>query len=149
MFVGIVVEGAVQGAVLAAVGLGLSRFTRDVVGRALLAFVLVVAAVLYIVFAAVAGESVGWLTAEAAGVALYGTAAVLGVRGSYWWLVAGWALHPVWDIALHYVGPGAAFAPTSYTVACLGFDLVVAAAIALAYRFGLVGRTAPAAELVR
>jgi hypothetical protein len=65
---------------------------------------------------------------------------VLGVRGSHWWLVAGWALHPIWDIALHYIGPGAAFAPAPYALACLGFDLVVAAAIGLTYGLHLVGR---------
>jgi hypothetical protein len=53
---------------------------------------------------------------------------------------SGWALHPVWDIALHYFGPGASFAPVAYTVSCLTFDLAVAAYIAVAYRTGLVGK---------
>ena len=62
-----------------------------------------------------------------------------GVRGSTWWLVAGWALYPVWKVALHFFGPGHAFAPETYTITCLSFDLVVAAYVAVAYRFGLVG----------
>jgi hypothetical protein len=51
----------------------------------------------------------------------------LGLRGSPMWLAAGWALHPVWDIALHYFGPGRAVAPETYAIACLSYDLLVAA----------------------
>ena len=63
----------------------------------------------------------------------------LGLRRSPLWLAAGWALHPVWDIALHFFGPGRAFAPETYTIACLSYDLVVAGYIVAAYRFGWVG----------
>jgi hypothetical protein len=42
-------------------------------------------------------------------------------------------LHPVWDILLHYVGPGHTFAPETYTIPCITFDLGVAAYIAVAY----------------
>ena len=45
---------------------------------------------------------------------------------------------------LHYVGPGRAFAPETYTVTCLSYDLVVAAYIAAAYRFGWVDGRGPA-----
>ena len=40
---------------------------------------------------------------------------------------------------MHFFGPGHAFAPETYTITCLSFDLVVAAYVAVAYRFGLVG----------
>jgi hypothetical protein len=40
---------------------------------------------------------------------------------------------------LHFFGPGHAFAPETYTITCLSFDLVVAAYVAVVYRFGLVG----------
>ena len=63
-------------------------------------------------------------------VAVFGTLAVLGIRGSRWWLVAGWALHPLWDVVLHYFLPGRAFAPLGYVFACLSFDLLVAAYVA-------------------
>ena len=69
---------------------------------------------------------------------------LLGVRRSPLWLAAGWALHPLWDIALHYVGPGHAFAPETYTIACLSYDLLVAAYIVVAYRFDLVSPRRPA-----
>lgn len=149
MFADTVFNGAVQGAMLAAVAFLLSWLIRDVVGRALLAFVLTGAAVMYIVFAAQAGESTSWLAGEILGVLIYGTMAVLGLRGSPWWLAAGWALHPVWDIALHYAGPGRTFAPTGYTVSCLGFDLLVAAYVAVAYGTGLVGTRRSVLERAR
>jgi hypothetical protein len=140
MSLGMVVEGAVQGLVLVAVALLLSGRTRDVIGRALLAAILIGAAAMYVVFAAVAGESAGWLVVEALGVAVFGAMALLSVRGSSWWLVAGWALHPIWDVVLHVAGPGREFAPDWYAVTCLGFDLIVAAGIAVAYGTGFVGR---------
>jgi len=128
--------GLVDGAVLALVLLGLtwalSRVLAEVWIRVLLAVVLVVAAVVYVFFAADAGGA--WIAGELAGVVAYGGLAALGVRGSRWWLVAGWAAHPVWDIALHYVGPGHAFAPDTYTIPCLSFDLLVAVYIAWAGR---------------
>lgn len=70
--------------------------------------------------------------------AIFGGIGLRGLRGSPLWIAAGWALHPVWDVALHYAGPGRAFAPDSYTVTCLSFDLLVAAYVAVAYRRGPV-----------
>jgi hypothetical protein len=139
MSLGKVLEGAVQGGMLVAVAFLLSRFTRDVVGRALLAVVLAAAAAIYVGFAAGTGQPTAWLVTEILGVALFGAMAVLGLRGSAWWLAAGWALHPVWDLALHYAGPGRSFAPDWYTVSCLGFDLIVAAYIAAVYGSRLGG----------
>lgn len=148
MFGQMLVDGAVGATVLVVVAFLLSRFTRDVVGRGLLAAVLVGAAAMYILFAVRAGEPAFWVVGEIVGVAIYGTMGALGVRGSYWWLVAGWALHPIWDMGLHYAGPGGSFTPMAYAVSCLSWDLLVAAYVAVAYGFGLVGarrRMAPAA----
>ena len=67
---------------------------------------------------------------------------LVGLFGSVWWIVAGWALHPLWDVGVHFLGPGRSFAPETYTIACLSFDLLVAAYIAIAYAVGqLRGRT--------
>ena len=96
---------------------------EDIVG-------LVLAALAYVHFSMDANDRPLWMAVELAGVAVYGTVAARGLRGSLWWIVAGWVLHPVWDIALHYTGPGRAFAPEWYTVLCLGWDLVVAGVIA-------------------
>jgi hypothetical protein len=43
---------------------------------------------------------------ELAQVIVFGTLALLGLRGSPYWIAAGWALHPFWDVVLHYIGPG-------------------------------------------
>jgi hypothetical protein len=37
-----------------------------------------------------------------------------------------WGFAPVWDFGLHYVGPGASFAPRPYVITFVSFDLVVA-----------------------
>jgi hypothetical protein len=87
---------------------------------------LVVAALIYVVFALWSNALSLWLLIELAGVALYGTAGLLGMRGSIWWLAAGWALHPVWDVVLHSLGAGSVFAPQWYVFACVSFDLLVA-----------------------
>ncbi|MFR9803330.1 DUF6010 family protein [Pseudonocardia sp. RS010] len=139
MVVELLVEGAFGGVFWSLVGLALSRFVRDVLGRVLLAGVLIAAAAFYVVFAAGADAGPAWLAVEVLGVLLFGGMAVLGIRRSPYWLAAGWALHPVWDIVLHNIGPGRAFAPEPYTIACLSWDLLTAALIAVAYGTGFVG----------
>jgi len=81
---------------------------------------------------------------ELVGVAIFGGMGLLGLRGSPWWLAAGWAAHPIWDIALHYFGPGGSFAPEAYAITCLSFDLLVAGYIAIVYRLGLLQDRSPA-----
>ena len=142
MIVGFLVNGAIQALMLVAVAFLLSRFTKDIVGRSLLAAFLFVAAGLYIVFAVRAGEDAYWVVGELVGVAVYGTMALRGLRGSAWWLAAGWALHPLWDVGLHYFGPGGSFAPVGYTITCVSFDMLVAAYVVVAY--GLLARREPA-----
>jgi hypothetical protein len=121
----VLLSGAIGGAVVVLVANLIPRYARHI-----LAIALVLAAMPYVHFAHNADAGALWLTVELAGVCLYGGMAAMGVRRSLWWLVAGWALHPVWDMALHYVGPGRAFAPEPYAVACLSWDLVVAGYIA-------------------
>lgn len=120
----LLVIGVVLGALFLLVAFGFRRHTRRwlVIG-------LIVVALAYVSFAR---ERPAWLLVELAGVGLYGAVSWAGLCGSPWWIVAAWALHPVWDIVLHYVGPGRAFAPVWYTVPCVSFDLVVA--VYVAYR---------------
>src|SRR5215212_4787663 len=137
------VNGAIQALWPIAIAFLLSRLTRDIVGRSLLAFLLFGAAFTYIVFAVQAGEGTFWVVGELVGVAIFGGMGVLGLRGSPWWLSAGWAAHPIWDVALHYSGPGGSFAPEAYAITCVSFDLLVAAYIAIAYGLGLLTRGGP------
>ncbi|HEU4560062.1 MAG TPA: DUF6010 family protein [Longimicrobium sp.] len=91
---------------------------------------LVVAAVAYIVFAARDGDPTGVLV-EVAGTVLFGGVAALGLaRRSARLLALGWALHPLWDVVLHTRGILAGYTPPGYVVACVGFDLLLAALIA-------------------
>ncbi|HEX8489084.1 MAG TPA: DUF6010 family protein [Propionibacteriaceae bacterium] len=133
------VNGAILAGLFVLVAWALSRWTGDVVGRTLLALGLIGAGLAYVYYAAAAGESVGWLAAELLGVAIYGSLALRGVRRSPMWLAAGWLLHPVWDLALHFWGPGHSFAPDFYPITCLSFDTLVAAYVVVRYRSQLVG----------
>jgi len=135
------VGGAVNGTILALIAVAVPRFTRHI-----LTAVLVVAGLFYVRFALEANAGGAWLAAELAGVGIFGWAALRGVRGSAWWLVAGWAIHPVWDITLHYAGPGRAFAPEWYTTSCLTYDLMVAGVAAIAILIGTHLTDTPAAK---
>ena len=140
----VLIEGAVGGAVLALIAFLLSRFVSDVAGRTLLATVLFAAAGAYFGFAFDPKVGPVWLLIELLQVVAYGAFGLYGWRGSPQWLALGYALHPLWDVGVHYLGPGSSFAPTAYAVFCLTFDWVAAAYIFIAYRwFGLANRPAP------
>lgn len=130
----VLIEGAIGGAVLSLLAFLLSRFTKDIVGRTLLATVLFAAAGAYFGFAFQEGVSRLWVLIELLQVIAFSTLGLIGWRGPAKWLALAWALHPLWDFGLHYLGPGNSFAPMSYAIACISFDWVVAAYILIAYR---------------
>jgi hypothetical protein len=91
---------------------------------------LLVAAALYVYFAVRGGSGLG-IAVELAGVAAFGSLAVLGlVRHAPGLLALAWALHPIWDVALHSSGQLAAYTPGGWVAACFGFDLLLAVLIA-------------------
>jgi len=128
--------GAIAGAVLSLTAFLLSRFMGDIAGRTLLVTGLFTAAGAYFGLAVLASPI--WLLIEFLQCIAFGVLGLVGWRGSAKWLVLGWALHPVWDFGVHYIGP-ANFAPWPYAIACLSLDWVVAAYILIRYR----GATAP------
>jgi hypothetical protein len=134
LFRAVLIEGAIGGAVLSLIAFLLSQFVKDIVGRTLLATVLFAAAGAYFGFAVTAPVSRVWLLIELLQCIAFGTMGLIGWRGSARWLALGWALHPVWDFGLHYMGPGRDVGPWAYAVACLSFDWVVAAYIFIRYR---------------
>jgi hypothetical protein len=134
MFRWVLLEGAIGGAVLVLIAFLLSKFVSDVAGRTLLATVLFAAAGAYLGFAVAAPVSRIWLLIELLQAIAFGTLGLYGWRGPAKWLALGWALHPLWDLPLHYYGPGRSFAPWTYAVACLSYDWVVAAYILIYYR---------------
>ena len=92
----------INGAVFAAVAVVvpaflLSRFTRDIFGRSVLVIFLLIAAGAYFGFATVGRDMVGsdqiWILIELAQAIVFGVLALLGLRGSPYWLAVGWALH--------------------------------------------------------
>jgi hypothetical protein len=133
--------GAIYALGLVIIAYLLSRFVGEIYGRALLAIMLVVAGGAYVGFA-VAGNAGGlWFLAELVQALILGALALLGLRGSPYWLAGGWAIHPIWDVLLHYLGAGHTFAPEAWTIACASFDLLVAAYIAITHRLGLTHRS--------
>jgi hypothetical protein len=134
MFRWVLIEGAIGGVVLVLIAFLLSKFVSDVAGRTLLATVLFAASGAYLGFAVAAPVSRIWLLIELLQAIAFGTLGLYGWRGPAKWLGLGWALHPLWDLPLHYYGPGRSFAPWTYAVACLSYDWVVAAYILIYYR---------------
>jgi len=106
-------------------GAGFAAFARA--RRGVLAGGLVVAALLYVAFAAWHGAAADWWAIECGGVLVFGALAGGGWRSSPYWLAAGWGAHPLWDAGLHLAGPGAGIVAGAYVFACIGFDLLVAA----------------------
>jgi hypothetical protein len=97
---------------------------------------LVIAALVYIGFAAVGisveAASSNWLLVEILGLFIYTFFAYAGIKIAPWFLAVGWIAHILWDVGLHF-GAGAAFVPAFYPPVCIGFDLVLG--VYIAYRF--------------
>ena len=91
--------------------------------------VLIVIAALYLLFA-VMGGSTHSLIAEAIAALVFMTLAGLGFRKSPWFVVAGLALHGVFDFFHHVViaNPGV---PVWWPGWCLAYDVVAAAYLAV------------------
>lgn len=89
---------------------------------------LAIASFVYVAAAAIAG-AIAALLVEGAGLALFAVLAFAGARRWPMLLAGGWALHVVWDVALHlamvqsYIGAW-------YPTVCISFDLVVAGCLA-------------------
>ena len=92
MLVGLLVEGAILTVPLIVIAFLLSRFTRNIAGRYLLALFLFAAAGVYFGLALLAAPSPIWVLAELMQVIVFGTMGSLGLRGSPWWFVTRWVL---------------------------------------------------------
>ena len=115
-----------------ALALALVRITspmRRERARRIYAVGLLIAAVIYVVFAAFGGADSSALALEAIGVLIYGGAAYIGLKRWPLALALGWATHVAWDVLLHVNGPGADYTPKPYPWICLTFDLAIAGAI--------------------
>jgi hypothetical protein len=113
MIVYFLVGGTINAIVIALIAFLLSRFVGDIYGRSWLVIFLFIAVGVYVGFVVGAGASVPWFYAEVVHAVVLGAMGLLGLRGSPYWIAAGWALHPIWDFVPHYLGPGHAFTPES------------------------------------
>ena len=116
----------VAGAGLALLYVTVARRRPHVGERLVLAWGLVVAAALYVVFA-IRTASLQWIGLELLGLAVF---SAIAAAGAWRWsslLVVGWVTHVAWDVLLH--GAATPFVPSWYPPLCVGFDLVVAGAI--------------------
>jgi hypothetical protein len=89
---------------------------------------LLVAALIYVVFAWTGAAPRVWKWIELWGVVGYGALAVAGWRAGPLWLVLGWALHASWDTLVH--GLHTPFVAGWYRWACLSFDVLAAVYLA-------------------
>jgi len=92
--------------------------------RRALGYGLIVAAAIYVVFAAVAGD-VRAVLVEIVGLGAFAAIAIIGIRRSANILALGWVAHVAWDVLFHSM-THSGYAPWWYPAACIGFDLVVA-----------------------
>ena len=124
--------------IFAAVGLvfalGLVAFSRwsGMAAARLAAYALIALCFLYVGFALRAEEPAAWVGFEMTGVAVFGSLAAMSIIGAPWWVVAGFALHPLYAIYFHYVGAGSEFAPAPFVVANVAFDVAMALFVAYA-----------------
>jgi len=102
------------------------------------AYALIAVAFLYVGFAFRSDNPNAWAAVEMTGVALFGSLALLSIYWSPWFVVAGFAAHPLWAIYFHYVGAGSDFTPAPIALATAGFD----GAMALGTAFFLWSRRA-------
>lgn len=94
---------------------------------------LMVAALIYVGFAAVGGATLSWFALESGGLVLFSLVALLGLRKSVWFLSIGWAAHVAWDVLLHKT-ESVGFVPEWYPLVCIGFDLFLAVYIGVRAR---------------
>ncbi len=88
----VLIEGAIGGALLVLIAWLLSRFTKDMYGRTLLATVLFAAAGAYLGFAFAAPIPRIWLLIELLLCIAFGVLGLYGWRDNVKWLALGWAL---------------------------------------------------------
>lgn len=112
-------------------------FDKD---RSFYPVVLIVIAALYLLFAVMA-RSTGFLVEEAIPALVFVTMAALGFRKTQWLVVAGLALHGVFDFFHHAVIPNPGV-PAWWPGWCLAYDVVAAAYLAALI---LIRRTSRAA----
>ena len=124
----------ILGLVLGAALIVYARSYRAAGEKKVLATSLIIAAVIYLLFAIVWGNP-KWLLIETVGIPVYGFFAWAAIRYSTYWLFVGWLLHPMWDVGLHLLGPGAFVAPEWYAVGCITFDILVAIYILFRVKF--------------
>jgi hypothetical protein len=121
------------GAASCAVFIALARRLKPERELRLYAVALVIAALIYLAFAARGTASLAWLALETGGLLVFTLAALAGLKFSAWILAAAWAAHAGWDLLLHGLAD-AAFVPGWYPPVCAGFDLLLAGYILA--RFG-------------
>jgi hypothetical protein len=96
--------------------------------RAVFTSGLFLASAIYLVFA-LTTQDIFWITVESVGLLLFLLFVWMAYHYSMWFVVFGWALHIVWDVGVHPYDT-APYVPYWYAWVCVGFDAVIASAIA-------------------
>lgn len=120
---------------LALAGLAGMRLVGLHADRGAHSVVLIAIAAFYVVFAGEHGQA-GEIAFQSLLALVFTALALLGYRRSLWWVVAGLAVHGIYDIAFH--GHGANPAPAWWGPFCLGVDVMLALGLAVWIRRGAV-----------
>jgi len=133
---------------LFAVGLAvIARWAQKGAAR-LAGYALLAVAFLYVGFAFRSEDPKFWLGFEMTGVAVFGSLGMMSALGfSPWFVVAGLLLHPLWLYQFHLIGTGSSFAPPTFVVATMAFDVALALYVVVAILLGRrAAKSASAAE---
>jgi hypothetical protein len=125
---------------------GFARITGLDRDRAFYPVVLIVVASYYVLFAVMAGGE--GLFTELVIFALFAATAILGFRTSLWLVVAGLAMHGVFDFTRHLWLAGRGV-PEWWPVFCGTYDLAAPAVLAVILLFGKHGSDSPNRSLRR
>ena len=120
------------GITAAAVGVFTIRIICNRNGINFWAWGLIIAAFVYIGFAAYARHIYG-LMHGSLGLLVYGTSALLSRKFGTWLLGLGWLMHIDWDIFHGQFYLNTSYVPDWYPGICAGFDLFIAGYIAFIY----------------
>lgn len=111
------------------------------------AYALIAVAFLYVGFAFRAEKPEIWVGFEMTAVAVFASLAFVSLMGKPWVTLIGFAAHSAYVYYFHYVGAGQDFAPRTFVLATIAFDVTMALyALYLMWREMQAAKSAPVAE---
>lgn len=116
-------------------------------GARVAAYALIAVAFFYVGFAFRAEKPEIWVGFEMTAVAVFASLAFFSMMGRSWILFVGFVAHAAYAWHIHYVGAGQDFAPQTFVLTTIAFDVTMALYVLyLTWREMLAAKNAPAPE---